>query len=149
LRLKTVTYQIGDDGTKTVVSSFSNVTGGSDCGPPQISGQCDEASLFWYLNIPIDPTEAIAAIREFERKLDVDRTLSPEQRQQAEDHIRDLEKHPDELAEIVRQYRPGHFLIECRIMDGDRLWAVGHVELEILFKGRAFDALIGKPPQSR
>jgi hypothetical protein len=34
-------------------------------------------------------------------------------------------------------------------MDGDRLWAVGHVELEILFKGRAFDALIGKPPQSR
>lgn len=42
-----------------------------------------------------------------------------------------------------------NFLIECRIMDGDRLWAVGHVELEILFKGRAFDALMGKPPQSK
>jgi hypothetical protein len=149
LRLKTVAYQIGDDGTKTVVPSFSNVTGGSDCGPFQISGECNEASLLWYLNIPIDPTEAIAEIREFDRKLDVERTPSPEQRKQAEDHIRDLEKDPDELAEIVRQYRPGHFLIECRIMDGDRLWAVGHVELEIVFKGRAFDALIGKPPQSR
>ena len=34
-------------------------------------------------------TEAIAEIREFDRKLDVERTLSPEQRQQAEDHIRD------------------------------------------------------------
>ncbi|HEX4486017.1 MAG TPA: hypothetical protein VH088_07110 [Terriglobales bacterium] len=146
LRLKTVAYQIGDDGTKTVVPSFSNVTGGSDCGPFQISGECNEASLLWNLNIPIDPTEAIAEIREFDRKLEVE--LSPEQRQQAEAHIRDLEKHPDELAEIVRQYRPGNFVIECRIMDGDQLWAFGHVELEIVFKGRAFDALIGKLPQS-
>ena len=147
LRLKTVAYQIGHDGAKTVVPSFSNVTGGSDCGPFQTSGECNEASLLWYLNIPIDPTEAIAEIREFDRKLEDE--LSPEQRQRAEDQIRDLEKHPDEVAEIVRQYRPGNFLIECRIMDGDQLWAVGHVELEIMFKGRAFDALLGKPPQSR
>ena len=55
LRLKTVAHQIGDDGTKTVVPSFSNVTGGSDCGPFQISGECNEASLHWYLNIPIHP----------------------------------------------------------------------------------------------
>jgi hypothetical protein len=34
-------------------------------------------------------------------------------------------------------------------MDGNRLWAVGHVELDILFKGHAFDALLRKTQQGR
>ena len=138
LRLKTVAYQISDTGTKSLVPSFSNVTGGSDCSP--FSGECNEASLLWYLNIPIDPAEAISEFRAWVAKLDRARPPSPEDRQRVEENIRDLEAHPDELAEAVLQMRPGHFEVECRIMDGDQLWAVGSVELEILFKGRAFDA---------
>jgi hypothetical protein len=105
--------------------------------------------LFWYLNIPIDPAEAIAEFRELTKKLEAERPLSAEERKRVEDHLRDLESHPDELAEIVKQYRPGHFQVECRIMDGNRLWAVGHVELDILFKGHAFDALLRKTQQGR
>jgi hypothetical protein len=163
LRLKTVAYQIGEDGKKNIVPSFSNVSGGSSCGPPQISGDCVEESLDWYLNIPIDVADAIAELREVDKKLDAERSPTPEERQVGEQHIRELENHPEELAEIVRQYRPGHFVVECRVMapadrtsgteidkpdpDADRLWAVGHVELEILFKGRAFDKLLGNLQQ--
>ncbi|MBV9608545.1 MAG: hypothetical protein JO187_03215 [Acidobacteria bacterium] len=96
--------------------------------------------MLWYLNIPIDPAEAISEFRAWVAKLDRARPPSPEDRQRVEENIRDLEAHPDELAEAVLQMRPGHFEVECRIMDGDQLWAVGSVELEILFKGRAFDA---------
>jgi hypothetical protein len=165
LRLKTVAYQIGDDGKKTVVPSYSNVTGGSSCGPPQVSGDCHEESLLWYLNIPIDPADAIAEMRELDRKRETERPLSPEQRQVVERRMSELEAHPEELADIVRQYRPGHFIVECRVMApadlisgtelekpdpaADRLWAVGHVELEIVFKGRAFDLLLGNPQQRR
>ncbi|HSB75184.1 MAG TPA: hypothetical protein VLC12_05995, partial [Terriglobales bacterium] len=143
----TLAYQIGDEGRKTAVPSFSNVTGGRGCGPPP--GECKEESVFLFLNIPIAPAEAITEFREFTKKLEAERPQSPEERQRVEERIRDLESHPDELAETVKQYRPGHFEVECRIMDGNRPWAVGHVELEILFKGRAFDALLGKPQQGR
>jgi len=165
LRLKTVAYQIGDDGKKNVVASYSTVAGGSGCGPPQISGDCDEESLLWYLKIPIDPADAIAQIREFDRKRETERLPSPEQRQVVERHIAELAANPEELADIVRQYRPGHYIVECRVMAAsdvvsgtglevpdpttDRLWAVGQVELEIIFKGRALGRLLGDPPQRR
>jgi hypothetical protein len=49
--------------------------------------------------------------------------------------------------EFVYQHRLGHFQVECRILDGDRVIGVGVVELEVLFKGRFSDiGLPGSPP---
>lgn len=146
LRLKTVAYQIGGDGAKTIVPSFSKVTGGGFCfPPPQNGGECQE-SLLGYLKIPIDPAEAIAEYREIVKKIEATTSFTPEEHQRSEDRIRNLESHPDELAEIVSEDRPGDFLVECRLMDRDGVWAVGQIELEIVFKGHAFDDAFGKAP---
>ena len=145
LRLKTVAYQIGEGNTRTLVHSIATVTGGKPCGPPAISGECSEESLLWFLNIPLEPAEAIGQLRALAKKLASELSSSPEQRHQMEESIQKLERNPDELAEVVRQYRIGHFVVECRIMDGDQLWSVGHVEFETLFKGNVFDQLLSTP----
>jgi hypothetical protein len=52
-----------------------------------------------------------------------------------EEHQRALEN----LPELINQHRVGHFQLECRLLDGDRVMGVGIVELEVLFKGRFSD----------
>ena len=53
----------------------------------------------------------------------------------------------DRTREFVYQHRVGHFQVECRILDGDRVMGVGIVELEVLFKGRFSDVgLPASPP---
>ena len=166
LRLKTVAYQIGDDGKKTVVPSYSNVWGNHATGCTELF-RCEEESLDFYLNIPIDSAVAISELRELDEKMEALRPwhLSPEERKQAEEHVHDLEKNPEELADVVRQYRLGHFIVECRVMAPedltsgnelelpdparDNLWAKGQVELEVVFKGRAFDKLLDDPQPRR
>lgn len=51
------------------------------------------------------------------------------------------------LRETIYQNRTGHFLLECRVMDGDDAIGAGTVDLEVLFKGRFSDyGLPGAPP---
>jgi len=53
----------------------------------------------------------------------------------------------ERIGEFVYQHRVGHFQVECRILDGDRVMGVGVVELEVLFKGRSSDfGLPAQPP---
>jgi hypothetical protein len=59
--------------------------------------------------------------------------------QPGESHQRRLER----VREFVYQHRVGHFQVECRILDGDRVMGVGVVEFEVLFKGRFSD--VGLP----
>lgn len=48
---------------------------------------------------------------------------------------------------FVYQHRAGHFQVECRISDGERVIGVGVVELEVLFKGRFSEVgLPASPP---
>ena len=153
LKVKTTAYQIAADDTKTLVPSQVNQTGGGgDRGPPELGFANTEERVLFYLNIPVDPAEAIAQMRDFNKMLEAETTLSEGDRQHLEERLRYLEQHPEELAEFVRQYRVGRFQVECRLMDGDRVWGVGHVELEVLFKGRAFDGVLfkngsGRPPK--
>ena len=37
------------------------------------------------------------------------------------------------MLKLVYQHLVGHFQVECRILDGDRVMGVGIVELEVLF----------------
>jgi hypothetical protein len=46
---------------------------------------------------------------------------------------------PEAFTQIFRQHRVGRFQVECRVFDEGRLLGIGHVDLEILFKGRFFD----------
>jgi len=145
LQVKTTAYQIAADDTKTLVPSQVNQTGGGgDRGPPELGFANTEERVLFYLNIPVDPAEAIAQMRDLNKLFEAEKALSEGDRQHLEERLRYLEQHPEELAEFVRQYRVGHFRVDCRLMDGDRVWGVGHLELEVLFKGRAFDGLLLK-----
>jgi hypothetical protein len=67
----------------------------------------------------------------------------PSQETTEEVHQRALER----VREFVYQHRIGHFQVECRILEGDRVMGVAVVELEVLFKGRFSDAgLYASPP---
>ena len=94
----------------------------------------------FYVHIPLEPAERDDEARRYLAK--VEKSLAPEQiteeaRQRALERARDF----------VYQHRVGHFQVECRILDGDRVMGIGVVEVEVLFKGRFSDVgLPGSPP---
>ena len=53
----------------------------------------------------------------------------------------------EQTRKFVYQHRVGHFQVDCRISDGDRVIGVGVVDLEVLFKGRFSEVgLPASPP---
>jgi hypothetical protein len=135
LKAATTAYKISPDGSKKLVPSEVHQTGGG-FGPDPEPEWVD-----FYINIPLDPAERDAEIRRFLAK--VEKSVAddhlPGQVQQLRERIRHLQMNPEELAEIVNQYRVGRFHVECRVLDEDHLIGVGHVDLEVLFKGRFSD----------
>lgn len=128
----TVAYEILGDGSKKLVPSEVKKTGGG--------GDRETEFVLFYVHIPLEPAERDA---EFTRFLDTLEKLMPPQTLTKEDRQRALEL----AGEFVGQHRIGHFQVECRILDGDRVMGVSVVELEVLFKGRFSDAgFHGSPP---
>jgi hypothetical protein len=125
LKIATVGYQIFPDGSKKLVPSETNQTGGGS--------DAEGESVFFHVHIPLEPAERDAEANRFLAK--VEKSMPPEQITE-EFHQRALER----LREFVYQHRVGHFEVECRILDGDRVMGVAVVELEVLFKGRFSDA---------
>jgi hypothetical protein len=94
----------------------------------------------FYVHIPLDFAERDAEARRYLAKME--KLITPEQMTE-EERQRALER----IREFVYQHRVGHFQVMCRILDGDRVMAVGIVELEVLFKGRFSDiGLPASPP---
>jgi hypothetical protein len=125
LKVITVAYQILQDGSKKLVPSETNQTGG---------GYGTEAeSVYFHVHIPLEPAERDAEANRLLTK--VEKSMPPEQITE-QTHKLALER----LREFVYQHRVGHFEVECRILDGDRVMGVAVVELEVLFKGRFSDA---------
>jgi hypothetical protein len=92
------------------------------------------------VHIPLDSAERDAEVRKYLAK--IEKSMPLEQITE-EVHQRALER----TREFVYQHRVGRFQVECRILDGDRVMAVGIVELEVLFKGRFSDVgLPASPP---
>ena len=128
LNIATVAYQILPDGSKKLVPSETNKTGG---------GYDTEAeSVYFHVHIPLELAERDAEANRYLAK--VEKAMPPEQITE-EAHRRMLER----LREFVYQHRVGHFQVECRILDGARVVGVAVVELEVLFKGRFSD--VGLP----
>ena len=125
IKIATVAYQVLPDGSKKLVPSETNQTGGSY--------DTEVESVFFHFHIPLEPAERAAEIERYLAK--VESSLPPEQITK-EAHQRALER----SRELVYQHRIGHFQVKCRLLDGDRVIGVAVVELEILFKGRFSDA---------
>jgi len=125
LQATTVTYQVLSDGSKKLVPSEEHQTGG---GFDKVA-----ESVYFYVHIPLEPAERDAEATRYLAKLE---KSMPSQQITDEVHQRALQG----LRELVYQHRVGHFQVECRILDGDRVLGVAVVELEVLFKGRFSDA---------
>jgi hypothetical protein len=137
LRAATTAYKISPDGSKKLVPSEVHPTGGGGGG---FGPDPKPESVVFYVHIPLEPAERDAEARRYLAKLE--KSMPPEQfTKQARQ--RGLES----LKEWVYQHRVGHFQVECRILDGNRVMGVGVVELEVLFKGRFSDVgLPAAPP---
>jgi hypothetical protein len=127
-----VTHQVLSDGSKKLVPSEAEQTGGGS--------DTDSESIYFHVHIPLEPAERDAEATRYLAKLE---KSMPSQETTEEVHQRALER----VREFVYQHRIGHFQIECRILNGDRVMGVAVVELEVLFKGRFSDAgLYASPP---
>ena len=108
-------------------------------------GSQPDSELEWvdfYVHIQLKDAERDAEVRRYVDKLF--KSMVPDQINQVPEggHQRALER----VRELVYQNRIGHFQVECRILDGDRVMGVGVVELEVLFKGRFSDVGLGGSP---
>ncbi len=131
LKVATVAYQILPDGDKKLVPSETNQTGG---------GSDSEAeSVYFHFHIPLEPAERD---EEAHRIVAWVEKSMPSEQITEEAHQRALER----ARKFVGQHRAGHFQVECRILDGDRVMGVGVVELEVLFKGRFSDVGLHTSP---
>jgi hypothetical protein len=134
LRAATTVYKISPDGSTKSVPSEVHESGGG-FGP-----EPERKWVDFYVHIPLDSADRDAEVRRYLAKLE--KSMAPEQITD-EAHQRALER----TRELVYQHRVGHFRVECRILDGDRVMRVGIVELEVLFKGRFSDVgLPASPP---
>jgi hypothetical protein len=134
LRAATTAYEISQDGSKKLVPSEVNQTGGENGGfgpDPKPEG------VLFYVHIPLESAKRDAETRRYLARME--KLMAPRQITN--------ERAPEALPEVIYQHRVGHFQVECRILDGDRVMAVGVVELEVLFKGRFSDVgLPASPP---
>jgi hypothetical protein len=134
LRAATTAYEISPDGSKKSVPSEVHESGGG------LETDPEREWVDFYVHIPLDSAERDAEVRRYLAKLE--KSMAPEQISE-EAHQRALER----TRELVYQHRVGHFQVECRILDGDRVMGVGIVEVEVLFKGRFSDVgLPASPP---
>jgi hypothetical protein len=132
LKVATVAYQILPDGSKKFVPAETSRTGGGS--------NTEAESVYFYVHIPLESAERDAEARRYLAKLE---KSMPSDQITEETHQRMLER----IRELVYQHRVGHFQVECRMLDGDRVMGVGVIELEVLFKGRFSDAgLPGSSP---
>jgi hypothetical protein len=134
LKVATAAYQISLDGSKKLVPSEGHPTGGGFGPDPE------PEEVYFYVHIPLESAERDDEARRFLAKLE--KSMAAEQITE-EGHQQMLER----ARQFVYQQRVGHFQVECRVLDGDRVMGIGVVELEVLFKGRFSDVgLPGSPP---
>ncbi len=136
LKVATTAVELFPDGSKKVVPSEAQEFGGrSD----------DVMDIEWVtfnVRLPIESAERDEEARRLFAKLEEARPLqlSDEARQQALKNITE---------NMIAQHRIGHFQLECRVMDEERVVSTGRVEMEVLFKGRISDVAFTESPQTQ
>jgi hypothetical protein len=146
LRAATTAIEVASDGSKKPVPTQTEGQGG---GRGEMYGAtASEEFVTFYIFIPLETTERDAEISRYLDRFEAASKdgvrLSEAERQQLHERVAYLKSHPQDLPGGLNQNRLGHFEVECRVRDGDRVAAVGSVELEVVFKGRVSDAF---PPR--
>jgi hypothetical protein len=132
LKVATVAYQILPDGSKKLVPSETNQTGGG-------GSNTEAESVYITFHVPLGSADLDAEANRIVAW--VEKSMPSEQI--TEESHRALER----IRKFVGEHRVGHFQVECRILDGDRVMGVAVVELEVLFKGHFSDiGLQASPP---
>ena len=142
LRAATIAYKISPDSSKESVPSEVHQygSGGGGIGPVR-----QPERVLFFVHIPLESAELDAESRRYLAKMqESGKNSMPPVLFTEEDRRRALEN----LRELVYQHRVGHFLVECRVLDGDQVMGVGVVELEVLFKGRFSDSWLAASPFS-
>ena len=130
LQAQATVYQIKPDGTRTIVASSVNSTGGG--------GDTQAEYVTFILDIPIDVAERDAAIRDYISEMAraaAAATISPPPAMAGTLQAGGAAA----FVPLFRQHRAGRFHVECRVIDAGQPVANGAAELEVLFKGRFFD----------
>ena len=142
LRAATIAYKISPDSSKELVPSEVHQygSGGGGIGPVR-----QPERVLFFAHIPLESAELDAeASRYLARMQELGKKEMPPVLFTEDDRRRALEN----LRELVYQHRVGHFLVQCRVLDGDQVIGVGVVELEVLFKGRFSDSWLRPSPFS-
>jgi hypothetical protein len=130
LQAQATVYQIKPDGTRTIVASSVNSTGGG--------GDTQAEYIAFILDIPIDVAERDAAIRDYIAEVARAAAASTNERERA--MAATLQANgAAAFVPLFRQHRAGRFHVECRVIDNGQQVASGASELEVLFTGRFFD----------
>ena len=131
LKIATVAYQVLPDGSKKLVPSETNQTGGSHA--------TEVESVFFDFHIPLESAERDA---EANRIVALVEKSMPSEQITEEFHQRALER----IRDFVYQHRVGHFEVECRILDGDRVMGVAVVELKSYSRAASLTLAYGFSP---
>lgn len=127
--------QIGADGAKTIVPAKANVSGGG--------GDATTETVYFQLDIPVDPAERDAAIHEYLTALAAHAEASTNEQERAQAATLQIMARSGSgvfaFQNVFSQQRVGSFEIECRVLDGGRTTVSGLVNVDVLFKGRFFD----------
>src|SRR6185437_6472647 len=125
LRAATTAYQIDQSGVRKEVPSETNVRGGG--------GKNSEEFVWFTITLALDPADRMKEIQRW-----VDKVQEQSHRQYP---YLSSQQGMETLSQLVSQHRTGHFQVDCRVMDGDRVVGVDVLEFEVLFKGRFSDVL--------
>lgn len=135
LRASVTVQFVAPGGMRRIVPSIAKSFGGG--------GRLDQEWVSFVLEIPIDTPARDAAIRQYYTEMAAAAAASADEKDRAlAAALQALAKSRgsmEALSWVFRQHRVGHFHVQCRVLDGDRVVGVGAVELEILNKGRFFD----------
>jgi hypothetical protein len=136
LKIVTTAFELLPDGSKKAVPSEAHETGGGSDYVMEVDW------VTFYVEIPLESAERDEEARRLFDKMEEVRPLqlSDEARQQALKKIAEL---------MIAQHRVGHFQLECRVMDGERVAGFGNVEMEVLFKGRISDVAFAESPTAQ
>ena len=139
LRAATTAHQIDQSGVRKEVPSETNSRGGGQNG-------FSAPEFVWFtITLPLDPADRMLEAQRWISKLQEtakqDTDLSRQQVTETLLHDLSSPQSMEKLSQEISQHRAGHFQVECRVLDGDRMVGVGALEFEVLFKGRFSDRL--------
>ncbi len=130
LRIDAKVYELSGDSVRKLVPSTNNLSGNG--------GDSNFESVNFYVDIPIDASERDAAIRAYWSE--VARSAASSQDQKERQKAQLVQKiMPQAFVPYFRQHRTGRFQVDCRVLDGGKIAAVGRADLEVVFKGNFFD----------